>query len=147
MLWGGQMFVLPCLMVFFLCPCGSIYKPDAPHGKRELSAVADFVGTVAVLPVVPLIAVGDQVSVAKYHVRDATGKQKLKEGVKGVGNVAAATIIAPVVMPPIALKEEVSTLKPHGASKQNEEAKDGKAGAKPAAPHPSSGTHSKQGGI
>src|SRR5687767_2189619 len=57
-LWAGQIFVLPCLMVFFLCPCGTIYKPNAPHGKRELSALADVVGTVVVTPVVAPVVFG-----------------------------------------------------------------------------------------
>ncbi len=51
-LWSVQMFVLPCLGIFFLCPCGTIYNPKAPHGLRELSAVAEGVADVAAVPVV-----------------------------------------------------------------------------------------------
>ena len=55
------MFVLPCLGVFFLCPCGTIYNSKAPHGLRELSALAEGIVDVAAVPVavvaVPVLAV------------------------------------------------------------------------------------------
>ena len=80
-----QMFVLPLLMVFFLCPCGSIYiavmrltesvncrrgglcfgvtvvHPDKPAGARWINAVG-----------------GDQIDQACYKARDATAKQKVE---------------------------------------------------------------------
>ena len=140
-LWGVQMFVLPLLVVFFLCPCGSIYQPNAPHGKRELSAAADFVSTVAVAPVVPLILIGDQVAQVKYS-KNAPAKEKAT----AVGNAAAMSVIAPVVIPPLIIKEEISTLKSEGKAKDDDKTKEGKEG-KTAPPRRSGSTHSKQGGL
>jgi hypothetical protein len=133
--WAVQMFVLPLLVVFFLCPCGSIYNPNAPHGKRELSAVADVVGTVAVLPVVPVIVVGVQASQLKYKTGRPSGMQK------------AAELAAPVVLPPFIIKEEIAMLKAATPSQDAGESENAKA-EKAAAPKPRSrGTHPKQGGI
>jgi hypothetical protein len=65
-LWTVHLCLLPGLIVFFLCPCGSIYKPDAPHGVREASWVVDAVGSVVVTPVVlaalPVVAAVESVS-------------------------------------------------------------------------------------
>lgn len=79
LLWGGQVFVLPCLMVLFLCPCGTIYKPNAPHGKRELSALADGIGTVVVTPVVaPLVFGVIGVQSASDKIKDGSAHLESK---------------------------------------------------------------------
>jgi hypothetical protein len=78
LLWGTQIFVLPALIVFFLCPCGTLYKPKAPHGVRELSAVADAAGTVVVTPVVlaslPVFAAVDGLSSELSSLKHASAK-------------------------------------------------------------------------
>jgi hypothetical protein len=75
------MFVLPCLMVFFLCPCGSIYEPNAPHGRRELSALVDGIGTAVVTPIVAPLVSG-VVGVGSTSDKIKAGSVRLEEKVE-----------------------------------------------------------------
>jgi len=83
-LWLMQMCVLPLLMVFFLCPCGTIYNPKAPHGVKELSAVADGIGTAVVTPVVlvalPIIGLIDELNPATSSHKSARSEKSHKPG-------------------------------------------------------------------